>query len=94
MKINIVFTDTYTECVTERERTREIRLDQTLGITERNLYLFAIYIPPVDSPYFEDDIFENLHSEIAYFQAQGNVFLTGDLYGRTRTEPDVNDPRV
>ena len=68
-------------------------LDQTLGITDRDLYLCAIYIPPVDSPYFEDDIFD-LHSEIPYFQAQGNVFLTGDLYGWTGTEPGVNDPHV
>ena len=70
-----------------------LRLDQTLGITDRNLYVCAIYIPPVDSPYFEEDIFETLHSEIAYFQAQGNVLLTGDLNGRTGIEPDVIDPQ-
>lgn len=38
-----------------------LRLDQTLGITDRDLYLCAIYIPPVDSPYFEEDTFETLH---------------------------------
>ena len=51
-----------------------LRLDQTLGITDRALYLCAIYIPP-------EDIFETLHSEIAYFHAQGNMLLTGDLNG-------------
>ncbi|XP_044033496.1 uncharacterized protein LOC122867160 isoform X1 [Siniperca chuatsi] len=44
-----------------------------------------------DSPYYEEDIFETLHSEIAHFQAQGNVLLTGDLKGRTGIEPDVID---
>ncbi|KAI9543533.1 Voltage-dependent N-type calcium channel subunit alpha-1B [Dissostichus eleginoides] len=33
------------------------------------------------------------NSEIAYFQAQGNVLLTGDLNGRTGIEPDVIDPQ-
>ena len=70
-----------------------LRLDQTLGITDRDLYLCAIYISPVDSPYFEEDIFETLHSEITYFQAQGNMLLTGDLNGPTGTEPDVIDPQ-
>lgn len=69
-----------------------LRLDQTLGITDRNLYVCAIYIPPVD-PHFEEDIFETLHSEITYFQAQGKVLLTGDLNGRTGIEPDVIDPQ-
>ena len=58
-----------------------MRLDQTLGITDRDLYLCGIYIPPVDSPYFEEDIFDTLHSDIAYLQAQGNELLTGDLNG-------------
>ena len=58
-----------------------LRLDQTLDITDRDLYLCAIYIPLVDSPYFEEDIFETLHSEIAYFQAQGKILITGDLSG-------------
>jgi len=70
-----------------------LRIDQTLGITDRDLYLCAIYIPPVDSPYFEEDIFDTLHSETAYFQAQGNVLLTGDLNARTGIEPDVIDPQ-
>ena len=58
-----------------------LRLNQTLGITDRDLYLCAICIPPVDSPFFEENIFDTLHSEIAYFQAQGNMLLTGDLKG-------------
>ena len=70
-----------------------LRLAQTLGIADRELYLYAMYIHPVDSPYFEEYIFDTLHSEIADFQAQGNVLLTGDLNGRTGIEPDVMDPQ-
>ena len=65
-----------------------LRLDQTLGITDRDLHLCAIYIPPVDYPYFEEDIFDTLHSEIAYVQAQEKVLLSGDLNGRTGIEPE------
>ena len=70
-----------------------LRLDQTLGIADRVLYLCAICIPPVDSPNFEEDIFDTIHSEIADFQAQGNVLLTGDLNEQTGIELDVMDPQ-
>ena len=70
-----------------------LKLDKSLGITDRDLYLCALYIPPVDSPYFDDNIFETLSSEITHFQAQGNVILFGDLNARTGIEPDVLDPK-
>ena len=47
---------------------------------------------PVIYPYFEEDMFETLHSGIIYFQAQRNVLLPGDLNGRTGIEPDVIHP--
>ena len=71
-----------------------LRLDQTQDTTDRDLYLCVIYIRPVDSPYFEEEIFYTLHSEIGDFQAQGNVLLTGDLNGQTGIEPDVMDPQA
>lgn len=50
-------------------------------------------MPPTESPYFEEDIFETLHREINHFQAQGNVLLCGDLNARTGCEPDSIDPQ-
>ena len=70
-----------------------LKLDKSLGITDRDLYLCALYIPPIDSPYYDDNIFETLHSEITNFQAQGHVILFGDLNARTGIEPDVIDPK-
>lgn len=43
-----------------------LRLDQTFGITDKDIYLCAMYTLPVDSPYFEEDNFDILHSEIAH----------------------------
>ncbi|XP_078272171.1 H-2 class II histocompatibility antigen, E-U alpha chain-like [Rhinoraja longicauda] len=47
----------------------------------------------MESPYFEEDLFETLHTEINHFQALGNVLLCGDLNARTGCEPDFIDPQ-
>lgn len=60
---------------------------------EKDIYLCAIYIPPVESPYYYEEIFSILLTEITHFQAQGNVLLHGDLNERTGTEHDIEDPQ-
>ncbi|KAK3568427.1 hypothetical protein QTP86_006934 [Hemibagrus guttatus] len=49
-----------------------------------------IYIPPSDSPYYDEEIFPQLHTETCSFQAQGNVLICGDLNARTGALPDLN----
>ncbi len=51
--------------------------------TSQPVFLCAIYIPPHESPYFQEETFPNIEQEISHFQAQGNVLLMGDLNSRT-----------
>nr|WPH61295.1 reverse transcriptase [Somniosus microcephalus] len=70
-----------------------LKLDKNIGIAKKDVYLCAIYIPPIDSPYFEEELFDTLHMEISHFQAQGKVIICGDLNARTGCEPDFIDPQ-
>ena len=49
----------------------------------------ATFIPPIESPYFNEDSFSILEGEISHFQAQGHVIVCGDLNARTGQEPDT-----
>ena len=64
-----------------------------IGLTETTTYLCAAYIPPAESEYYEEVYFNNLYSDISYFQAQGKVLLCGDFNARTGVEPDFIDPQ-
>ena len=68
-----------------------LKLNKHIIDCENELYICAAYTPPIESPYYEDNFFEDLHHEIRHFQAQGNVVLIGDLNARTGTESDVID---
>ena len=57
--------------------------------TEKNVLMCATYIPPQESPYFNEDSFSILEGEINHFQAQVNVLVCGDLNARTGQEPDI-----
>jgi hypothetical protein len=46
-----------------------------IGLTETTTYLCAAYISQAESEYYQDDYFNNLYSDIRYFQAQGKVLL-------------------
>ena len=52
------------------------------------MFLCTIYVPPSDSPYYSEEIFPHLHTQICRFQAQGKVLICGDLNARTGTHPD------
>ena len=51
------------------------------------------YIPPSESPYFSEDTFSTLETEISHFQAQGNVLICGDTNARTGTLEELIDPQ-
>jgi hypothetical protein len=57
--------------------------------TEKHFLICTIYIPPIDSPYFNNDSFSILEQEINHFQDQGHVQVCGDLNARTGEEPDT-----
>ncbi|XDV34453.1 hypothetical protein PO909_004611 [Leuciscus waleckii] len=56
-------------------------------------YLCAIYIPPAESHYHDEEYLNNIHREISHFQAQGNVLLCGNFNARTGSEPNDIDPK-
>ena len=65
-----------------------LKINKKLTQTESDIFLCALYIPPSESPYYNEEIFENLHSQINDFQAQGKVLICGDLNARTGSLPD------
>ncbi len=70
-----------------------LKLNNQIGISTTDTYLCAIYIPPAESPYHDEEYLNNIHTEISRFQAQGNVLLCGDFNARTGSEPDNIDPK-
>jgi len=68
------------------------------------VFLCALYIPPSESPYYNEDIFESLHSQMNHFQAHLNA-RTGSLpdyttnngnnyiFGQSFLQNIVNFPR-
>jgi len=65
-----------------------LKLQKELLCLDEDMYLCATYIPPYESPYYNEDIFPTLQSEIVYFQSLGSVLLMGDLNARTGKEAD------
>lgn len=65
-----------------------IKIKKGLILSEKDVFLCAIYIPPSESPYYTEDMFPELEREANHFQAQGNVLICGDLNARTGTELD------
>ena len=70
-----------------------LKLKKELLLTDRELFVCAIYIPPSESPYFSEDTFHILETEISHFQAQGNVLICGDTDACTGTLTDLTDPQ-
>jgi hypothetical protein len=70
-----------------------LKLKKELVLTEKDVFLCAIYIPPSESPYYSEEIFPTLEEETCHFQAQGNVLICGDTNARTGTLPDLTSTR-
>ena len=63
-------------------------------MTDKNVILCATYIPPSESPYFNEESFSILEGEMSHFQAQGNILVCGDLNARTAEEQNtINSQR-
>ena len=70
-----------------------IKLNRLIGLSETDTYLCAVYTPPIESPYYDEEDVLTLHTEISHFQAQGNVLLCGDFNARTGSKLDYIDPQ-
>ncbi len=57
-------------------------------ISQHNLYLCTLYIPPHDSPYYKEQSFLKLQTDILHFQSRGHILIRGDLNARTGREID------
>ncbi len=66
-----------------------LEMNRTVTATEKNIFLCATYIPPAESPYFNEESFSILEVDINFFQSQGSVLVCGDLNARTGEELDT-----
>ncbi len=54
------------------------KLDKSFGILYKDLFICGLYIPPSDSPYYHDEVFDTLQEEINRYQTLGKIILCGD----------------
>ena len=59
-----------------------IKLNKTFFGLNEDVYLCAVYIPPINSNHFDND-FSILEEEINFFSDKGNIILAEDLNART-----------
>ncbi|CAG2212207.1 unnamed protein product [Mytilus edulis] len=64
-----------------------LKLEKEFFGFKEDLYLCALYIPPINSNYFEND-YSFLENEISTFARQGKILLMGDMNARTGKCPD------
>jgi exonuclease III len=64
-----------------------LKLDKVFFGLEKDLFICACYIPPVNSPYYDDD-FLKLETEISQVYDKGNILLIGDLNARIANRSD------
>ncbi|XP_022809214.1 uncharacterized protein LOC111346174 [Stylophora pistillata] len=69
-----------------------IRLNKMFFKTDQDIFLCGLYIPPQESPYFDQDIFNILETSISQFNHDGHTILAGDFNIRTGSSPDLIDP--
>jgi hypothetical protein len=55
---------------------------------QQNVYICALYIPPMNSPYALEQPFELLERDIAEMCEEGEVLIMGDTNGRTGSKKD------
>ena len=51
--------------------------------TEKHVFLCGAYIPPINSKYYNSELFEELENDISDFSSMGQIVLLGDLNART-----------
>ena len=64
-----------------------LKLDKIFFGLSQDVYLCAVYIPPISSPHYDND-FISLEGEVSTFSNKGNIVLIGDFSSRTGQNPD------
>ena len=65
-----------------------LRLHKNYFMTENDIYMCGIYLPPGDSPYAIKKLFKVMENDICTFSNLGKVIIIGDTNGRVGEEPD------
>ena len=65
------------------------KISKTILERQKDLFICSLYIPPINSSYFEDNLFENLELDIEKFSKLGNIMMLGDFNARTGLESDL-----
>lgn len=83
--------------VTTSQNRIWFKLEKDFFGLEKDLFVCACYIPPLNSPYYKDD-FSILEGEISQLSGRGNILVIGDLNARIadkldfiESENDIND---
>ena len=84
--ISLLYKTKYEHLISTVKLTKNFlwcRIDKFLFNAEKDLLICGIYIPPEKSPYFDEEIFNELENDIIYFSSKGNILLLGDFNART-----------
>lgn len=84
------------ELVNKEQYHLWLKIKEGIISASQPVFLCAIYIPPLESPYFQEETFQNIERGISHFQAQVigdkalrfQALLIGDLNARTGEEFD------
>ena len=63
----------YINTINKYESHIWLQIDKKLTQTTSDVYFCAVHIPPPESPYYNEEIFDILHTQMNHFQAQGKV---------------------
>ena len=59
------------------------KINKDYAKNSKGIYTCGLYIPPYNSHYFKDELFEELENDIALFSCHGSILLMGDFNSRT-----------
>ena len=82
----LLFKEKFAESVTLLNKGTNViwcKINRLCFDLANDIYICGVYIPPQNSTYFSEDIFEELENDINYYSSQGSILLLGDLNART-----------
>ena len=78
---------TYLKEATLSQNRLWLKLDKMFFGLSQDVYLCAVYIPPISSPHYDNDSI-SLEGEVSTFSSKGKLVLIGDVNSRTGQNPD------
>ena len=89
--ITLLYKNRLKEHITTMKKSKNTlwcKISKNILNSNSDLFLCGIYIPPENSKYFENSIFDELEKEINTYSSKGDIMLTGDFNARTSTHED------